>query len=132
MTDEVITIYCIVDDTLKAMNIKDDPQAKMPSSEVLTTAVAACLFFGGNFRKTLKFMSLLCSYVLSESRFIRRLRKLNKRVENIFEVIVSLFETIYEAEDLMKEFDGITLMPIRRLEERTSGGLTFLNNSLLR
>ena len=43
---EVITIYCIVDDILKALNVKDDPQAKMSSSEVLTTAIIACLFFG--------------------------------------------------------------------------------------
>ena len=54
MTDEVITIYCIVDDILKAMNFKDDPQTKMSSSEVLTTAIVACIFFSYNVQRLLK------------------------------------------------------------------------------
>jgi len=95
MTDEVITIYCIVDDILKAMNFKDDPQTKMSSSGVLTTAIVACIFFGGNFRKALKFTSLFCSYVLSESRFSGRLRKLNGMMENVFGITVSLLNQIY-------------------------------------
>lgn len=94
MNDEIVTIYRIVDDILKAMNFKDDPKAKMSSSEVLTTAIIACLFFGGNFRKALKLMSLFCSYVLSESRFLRRLKRLNQKLENIFEVTVMLFKSI--------------------------------------
>jgi len=94
MNHEITTIYCIVDDILKALNIKDDPQTKMSSSEVLTTAIVACLFFGGNFRKALKTMSLFFSYVLSESRFLRRLQRLNKRPENIFEATVALFKII--------------------------------------
>ncbi len=59
MEKEVITIYCII----------DDPQAKMNSSEILTTAVISCIYFGWNFRNALSFMSNYCSYVLHESRF---------------------------------------------------------------
>ena len=40
MHNEVVTIYCIVDDILKALNVKDDHQAKMSSSEILTTAMS--------------------------------------------------------------------------------------------
>jgi len=39
MEEQVITIFCIVDDILKTLKIKDDPQTKMSSSEVLTTAI---------------------------------------------------------------------------------------------
>ena len=54
MDREIITIYCIVDDILKALNIKDDPQTKMSSSEVLTTAIVACLFLEETSEKLLK------------------------------------------------------------------------------
>ncbi len=69
MEKEVITIYCIIDDTLKLIGIIDDPQVKMSSSEILTTAVISCIYFGRNFRNALSFMSNYCSYVLHESRF---------------------------------------------------------------
>ncbi len=32
MEKEVITTHCIIDDTLKIVGIKDNPQAKMSSS----------------------------------------------------------------------------------------------------
>ena len=41
---EVIAIYCIIDDILKSLGWEDDRQAKMSSSEVLTTAIIACLW----------------------------------------------------------------------------------------
>ena len=94
MEEQVITIFCIIDDILKTLKIKDNPQTKMSSSEVLTTAIIACLFFGGNFRKSLSFMSLYCSYVLDESRFHRRLRNLNENLESIFEILVAILYSI--------------------------------------
>ena len=94
MEIQLITIFCIIDDILRALKIKDDKQAKMSSSEILTTAIVACLFFGGNFRRSLSFMSLFCSYVLDESRFHRRLKKLNEKLENIFEALVVIFNFI--------------------------------------
>jgi len=66
----------------------------MSSSEVLTTAVVACLFFGGNFRKSSSFISLYCSYVLDESRFHRRLKRLNENLESIFEILVTVLHSI--------------------------------------
>jgi hypothetical protein len=94
MEEQVITIFCIIDDILKTLKIKDDPQTKMSSSEVLTTAIVACLFFGGNFRKSLSFMFLYCSYVLDESRFHRRLKRLNEKLERVFEMLVAILHFI--------------------------------------
>ncbi len=94
MHNEVVTIYCIVDDILKALNVKDDPQAKMSSSEILATAIVACLFFGGNLRKALNAMSLFFSYVLSEGRFLKRLYKLSEKLDTIFESIVILCKAL--------------------------------------
>ncbi len=94
MEKEVITIYCIIDDTLKPIGIKDNPQAKMSSSEILTTAVISCIYFGGNFRNALSFMSNYCSYVLRESRFHRKLKTINEKFPYIFEIIIQIIKQI--------------------------------------
>ena len=48
MDIKIITLFCIVDDILKSINYKDDQQAKMSSSEIITTALTAAYFFNGN------------------------------------------------------------------------------------
>ena len=91
---EIITIYCIIDDILKAINHQDDPQAKMSSSEIITTSIVACLFFGGNYRKALKFMELYCSYVISESRFNRRLKIISEKLGHVFYKLTQIFSLL--------------------------------------
>jgi len=49
MNDQIIVTYCICADLLKGMRIKDDPQSKMNSAEIMTTAITAAFFFGGSF-----------------------------------------------------------------------------------
>jgi hypothetical protein len=48
MEIKIITIYRLIDDILKILKVKDNPQTKMNSSEVFTTAIVARLFFGSN------------------------------------------------------------------------------------
>ena len=94
MVEEIITIFCICDDYLKANNYKDHPQAQMSTSEILTTAIVATKFFGGNYKKSRVFLSEY-NYVkkmLSESRFIRRFNALDKDfLLNIFNIMAQIF-----------------------------------------
>jgi len=95
LEDTAIAIYCILDDILKELNFKDDPQAKMSSSEILTVAVLACFFFGCNYRRALSYSRKLFSYVLDESRFLKRLKRLlNSHFSVIFYQLIELFQQI--------------------------------------
>ena len=48
----IIGIFCIVDDVLKNLGLKDDVRAQDSNSEIITISILlAFLFFGGNFKK---------------------------------------------------------------------------------
>jgi len=71
---QLILIYCVCDDCVKALHIIDDPQCKMSTAEVMTFAIVSAQFFYGNFRKT--------SLILEQGNFIKHLlseSQLNRR-----------------------------------------------------
>ncbi len=78
MNDEIVAIYCLCDDILRAMNHQGDKQQKMSDSEVMTTAIVAVLYFGGNFEKARRDLpeSQYIPKMLSRSRFNRRLHRI--------------------------------------------------------
>ena len=86
---KIVAIFCIIDDIVKALGFRDDPQCLMSSSEVLSAAVISHLFFGGNYSKTLTFLAhaSVFSYVLSESRFLRRLQRFEGHVKYITHIL---------------------------------------------
>ena len=91
MTEQIITIFCIVDDVLKSVDHKDDLQAKMKTSEVITTALVAAKFFGGVYEKARMFLWShgYFKHMLNKGRFSVRLR----RVENfIWQAIMTVFK----------------------------------------
>ncbi len=99
----MIAIYCICDDCLKALNIKDDPQVKMSSAEVVATAIIAAKLFGGCFWRAQVF---LCSHgyipnMLSCSRFNRRMHALNIEV---FALIISLISQVLKTRNRSAEY----------------------------
>lgn len=49
MDDQVIAIYCLTDDFLHDLGHADPPEREVSDAEVLTVAVTAARFFGGNF-----------------------------------------------------------------------------------
>ena len=59
MQDKIIATFCILDDLLKALHHRDDPQAKITDSEILTIAILACQEFAGNMRKALQWVKAL-------------------------------------------------------------------------
>lgn len=77
-TAQIITIYCLCDDFLRAWGHKDDPQARMSTAEVMTVALTAAALFGGNQERSRRFLweHGYIKPMLSKSRLNRRLHSL--------------------------------------------------------
>nr|WP_223278231.1 hypothetical protein [Nostoc sp. 'Peltigera membranacea cyanobiont' 232] len=48
MLNEIITVYAIIDDLLKAIGHSEDSRRQMNDAEIMTTVITAAMFFGGN------------------------------------------------------------------------------------
>jgi hypothetical protein len=98
----IIGIFCIVDDVLKNLGLKDDVRAEASNSEILAIAILAFLFFGGNFKKALSFVLQHNLFTkISYSRFLRRLRDL---VNNWGHTLFFAFLTIFD--ELLRQKTG--------------------------
>ena len=64
MYDNVVALYCITDDLLKAINHIDDCRCELSDAEVITTALTATLYFGGNLEHARSFVSPQSAYSL--------------------------------------------------------------------
>lgn len=92
MTDNAIAIYCFLDDYLKAINHQEDKQRMMNDAEIMTTALLAALYFGGNHERALCFAKeKIFSRVLKKSRFSRRVHAIEELLHSIF---LSVGETV--------------------------------------
>lgn len=78
MLKEIIAIYAITDDLLKALAHQEDSRLKMSDAEVMTSALVAARFFGGNQEQACKYLLEhgLMPKMLSKSRFSRRWHRL--------------------------------------------------------
>lgn len=94
MYESTIAIYSSVDDLLKALNHKTDVRQKVSASQIITVAVVAALYFGGNFEKANFVLSELgfFSKRLSGSRFSRRLRRLLDLLHVVFHRVGAHFK----------------------------------------
>lgn len=75
MNTEIIKIYCICNEFIKALKIPQDSFSKMTDCEVLTTALVSMKYFSGNLELGRRFLAEY-SYIhnmLSKSRLNRRL-----------------------------------------------------------
>lgn len=95
MPEKIITLYCFFDDLLKAIQYRDDPQARLCSAEVMTVAAVAAEFFTGNQQKALTFL-ISHGYIkpFSKSRFNRRLHCLP---ENLWQFALYVLAQIHQA-----------------------------------
>lgn len=75
METQIIFFYCAADDLFKSMYVKEDKQIHMNNAEVVTVALTASLFFGGNWEKARIFLKEhgYIPHMLSKSRLCRRL-----------------------------------------------------------
>ena len=94
MEEQIIFIYSICEDLLTSFGVGKETQCKMNSAEVMTVAIVAALFFGGNFSKA-RLMLKSHKYIqnmLSESRLNRRMHEIDISIwQNIFYVITHSF-----------------------------------------
>lgn len=96
METEVTITYCICDDIIKNMGIKEDAQVRMNMAEVLTTSITAAMFFAGNHERARKFLKeyKYIPNMLSKSRFNRRWHAIPPHVlEVVFMVLANVFKS---------------------------------------
>ncbi len=89
MNNEIVAIYCLCDDILKAMNHPSDQQQQMSDAEVMTTAIVAAVDCGGNFEQARKQLAEphYIPKMLSKSRLNRRLHRVEPMLLTVFEVL---------------------------------------------
>jgi Transposase DDE domain len=130
MYDRTLAIYCFVDDLLKAMQHREDIRCRMSDSEVITAALCAMLWFGGNFEHGRSFLhsSSMMPRMLSRSRLSRRLTRLAELVELIFHQLgLTLKELNSESRYALDSFplavcDNIRIPRCRLTKERNYRG----------
>lgn len=86
MDTQIIVVFCLCADLLKALHHYEDPQCQMSDAEVMTTAIVAMLYFKGNFCLASRFLydHRYIPTMLSKSRF-------NRRLHRIAELFLTLF-----------------------------------------
>lgn len=75
MLDQSIVTYCICDEVTRALNINDDAQCRMTTSEIMAFAIMAATLFGGDYKRA-RLITLHHKYfnnMLSHSRLVRRI-----------------------------------------------------------
>lgn len=97
MKDTITLIYCLCDDTFKAMGYQDDPQARVSSAQVMTVPLVAARFFGGKVELARVFL-LEHGYIvqpLSKSRLNRRLHGVPLSLWlMLFDLLGEVFKTL--------------------------------------
>jgi hypothetical protein len=92
--DNIVALYCITDDLLKAIGHADDCRCQLSDAEVITTALTAALYFGGNLEHSRGFMkqSGFMPQMLSKSRLCRRLHKVEGLAVSLFHQLGWVFK----------------------------------------
>ncbi len=77
MDTYIVFVYCLCDDLLKALRHWEDPQCEAGDAEILTAALVAARYFGGNQTNAQKSLSGQHYFTrrLSPGRFTRRLHR---------------------------------------------------------
>ncbi len=95
MDDTTTATYYLCGEFLKAAGHRDDPQARLSTAEVMTIALAAASFFGGNIEAARSFLDEY-GYIekaISKSRFNRRLHAIKPSLwEALFALLAEVFK----------------------------------------
>jgi len=92
MDTYIVFVYCLCDDLLKGLRHWEDPQCEAGDAEILTTALVAARYFGGNFAQArdMLFEQRYFARRLCPSRFNRRLHRRPPLLEPLFGVLAGL------------------------------------------
>ena len=95
MEDTITTTYYLCEEFLKATGHRDDPQVLLSTAEVITIALMAAAFFGGNIEASRSFLDEY-GYIkkaISKSRFNRRLHAIDPCLwRMLFDVLAEVFK----------------------------------------
>ena len=94
MEDFTIAIYCFVDDYLKIRPSKVGARRKLTDAQIITTALVAARYFGGNFAKARLYLREVHQFNFPDkSNFNRHLHRLASTISSLF---VALGRTLQE------------------------------------
>lgn len=98
---EIITIYVICCEFLQAMGHAEDEQCQMSDAEVMTTAIVAMLYCGGNYAQARQWLKCpqYMPTMLGKSRFSRRLNRISHLFVPCFNVMGQSWKAV-NAEDI--------------------------------
>lgn len=130
MCDCTLAIYCFVDDLLKSLDYKQDVRAQVTDAEVITIALIAMLYFGGNFEKArlVLFELGLMKRSLSRSRLNRRLHQVSDLIKTVFDRFGSVLKELnWETRYLLDSFpvalcDNIRINRCRMVQDERFRG----------
>ena len=95
MEDTITTTYYLCEEFLKAIGHRDDPQVRLSTAEVMSVAVVAAAFFGGNIEASRSFLDEY-GYIpkaISKSRFNRRLHAIDPSLwQTLFDLLAEVFK----------------------------------------
>ena len=95
MDDTIITTYYLCDEFLKAIGHHDDQQVRLSTAEVMSVALLAAAFFGGNVEASRSFLDEY-GYIekaISKSRFNRRLHAIDSSLWlQLFDLLAEVFK----------------------------------------
>lgn len=96
MDTRIILVYCLCADILKALNHLEDPQCQLCDAEIMTIAIVAALYFGGNYTLSRAFLKEQ-GYIpgmLGKSRFSRRLNRIRHQFLSLFDVLANMWKEL--------------------------------------
>ena len=103
MLGEIVAIYAIVEDLLKAIGHQEDCRIQMSDAEVITAALVAARFFQGN-------QFVACQYLLEhglmpkmlcKSRFSRRWHRLFLPLLDLFDYLGIILKSLNSSSEYM-------------------------------
>jgi hypothetical protein len=126
MLNEIIGIYAITDDLLKAIGHDEDSRRVVSDAEIITTAVCAAIFFSGNHSKACTYMKEhgLIPNMLDKSRFNTRLHGVFMLINDLFHQMGMILKEISEdTEYLLDSFpvpmcDNIRIFHVKLIESK--------------
>jgi hypothetical protein len=103
MLDEIIAIYAITDDLLKALGHHEDCRSTMSDAEVITSALVAAKFFGGNQEQACNYLleEGLIPDMLSKSRFSRRWHRLFLPLLDLFDYLGQILKSLNSSSEYL-------------------------------
>ena len=98
MDNQIVAIFCLCDDVLKAIHHHEDKQCKMSDAEVMTTSIVAAMFFSGNMESGRTFLKEqgYIPKMLGKSRFNRRQHRIADLFLTVFDLLGSFWKELNE------------------------------------